>query len=140
MRLNKGKALRMLGDLIFEGEGTLSGMKRLPDGRMTDELKIEVTALGLEFSDIVTIELKHRKDGTVFASVGGEFTTESGENVHRSGIANGMRMPDGSYVLRGVACLSCPPGRFARLNGIAIIWEANVTNGGTYQFKGWEWK
>ncbi len=130
----------MLGDLVFETEGKVIGMKRLPNGKIEQKAALRGTILDEECSVDWIGMAEHRPDGTGFVQFHGIFSTTSGVELEYTGIGNGVRKPDKHMVYRGAVCFSTPPGKFAHLNGIAVVWEVEVDEAGFVQNKGWEWK
>ncbi len=96
--------------------------------------------LGEEYSTSYKVEGEWRPDGTEHLEIRGFYDMKSGARVSFSGIANGTRKADGSMVFKGGACFYAPPGKLARLNEMAVVWEAEVDAGGFVLTKGWEWK
>jgi hypothetical protein len=86
---------------------------------------------GEEYSATYTSEVEFRPDGTGYIEFRGFSTTKSGEVGRYTGMGNGLLRPDGTQVWRGVACFSNPPGKYAGLNGIAVVWEVEVAQDGT---------
>jgi hypothetical protein len=136
----KGRNETMLGDLVFEGQGKIIGMRVLPNGKMENTGIMKGMFYGEEFSSTWTSENEMRPDGTAHSEELGIFTTISGERGRYSGMCNGICNPDGTQSYKGAVCFSNPPGKYTRLNGIAGIYEMEFDNNGNYQMKGWEWK
>ncbi len=130
----------MLGDLVYKGKGKLNGFRRLANGNFEQTLAMKDELLGEEFSSTYTAEGRHRPDGTGFVKINGSMTTQDGMTIGYLGIGNGERGEDGSWVYKGAVCYFCAPGRFAKLNGIAVVWEMEVDAGGNFHGRGWEWK
>ncbi len=130
----------LLGDLLYEAEGKVIEMKRSPNGKFEQTVKMWGKFLKEEFSATYSLEAEYRSDGTGTGELNGSFTTKCGVKIAFTGIGNSVRGSDGSVMVRGASCFSCPPGRFAYLNGISVLWEADVDAGGSIQGRGWEWK
>ncbi len=129
----------MLGDLVYEAEGKVIGMKRLPDGKVEQTVDVKGKFFGEEFTATFKTEGGIRPDGTGYVELNGSYTMD-GALIQYSGIGNGIRKPDGTWAFRGTTCYNCPPGKYARLNGIAVLWEVDVDDAGVQHNKGWEWK
>ncbi len=130
----------MLGDQVHEDQGKVIGMRVLPNGKIEQTVMAQGMLLGEETSATRTIEAEIRPDGTGYGEFRGFFTTKSGAMGQFKGMGNGVVRPDGSSTWRGVVCYSNPPGKFARFNGIALVWESEVDKEGNMHTKGWEWK
>jgi len=130
----------MLGDLVYEGRGKTIGMRVLPNGKLEQTQVMQGMFLGEEISATWTVEGEFRPDGTGHNEFRGFYTSKSGAMGQYVGMGNGITKPDGSMIYRGVVCYSNPPGKFAKLNGIAVIWEVEMDKEGNFHNKGWEWK
>jgi hypothetical protein len=130
----------MLGKLVYEGRGKTVGMRVLPNGKIEQTVVMQGMFLGEESSATWTSENDTRPDGTMYVEAHGFFTTKDGTFGRYNVIGNGVMKPDGSGIARGVVCYLCPPGKYAYLNGIAVVWENEFDKEGNIQNKGWEWK
>jgi len=130
----------MLGDVVYEGKGKTIGMRVLPNGKNEQTQTMQGMVLGEEFSATWTGEGEVRPDGTTHTEFHGFFTTKSGAMGQYSGMGNGIMRPDGSQTNRGVLCHSNASGKYARFNGIAIVYEVESDKDGNFHNKGWEWK
>ena len=130
----------MLGDLIYEARGKILGMRVLPNGKVEQTVMMQGMVLGEEFSATWTNESERRPDGTGYTEFRGFFSTKSGAMGQYLGNGNGINKPDGSSIYRGAVCFSCPPGKYARFNGMAVVYEAETDKEGNMHNKGWEWK
>ncbi len=124
---------------MFEAEGKVIGIKRLSDGRLEHKDAIRGKFLGEEFSVTVKTIGGYRPDGTTYAEAQGSI--EQGEvTIKYSLLGAATKDQDGTTKYRGVLCVSCPPGKLAYLNGIAILFEAELDDGGNIKGRGWEWR
>lgn len=130
----------MLGDMVYEGRGKVIGTRILPNGKIEQTVAMQGTLLGEEFSTIWTNEAEVRPDGTVYIEFRGFTTTKGGATGPYKGSGNGIMRHDGSGSYRGVLCSSNPPGKYAKFNGIALVFEAEADKDGNLHNKGWEWK
>ncbi len=130
----------MMGELVYEAQGKVAGWKQLVSGKVEEKFDMHGTFLGEMFSGTYAIEGNVRPDGTGFIETHGFISTEGGYPVQFTGITNGRTYRDGHTVLRGANCFCCPSGKFAHLNEMAVIWEAEVDDEGNVRSKGWEWK
>lgn len=136
------EASGMLGEMVYDAKGKNVGMRVLPDGKLENSvvLKGTLSIEGEEFTCMYTANARKRPDGTIHVDFSGFFTTPSGGMGELTGMGNGVVHPDGSMTLMGVLCHNNPPGRYARYNGITVVWENETDKDGNVQSKGWEWK
>jgi len=130
----------MLGDLVYECKGKVVGMRVLENGHVEYTAMVGGMFMGEQFSSTATWESQFRPDGSGYGEIRGVFTTQSGARGSYKGNGNGHPLPDGSQVHLGALCYSNPPGKFAELNKIAVVYEGNVDKEGNFQSKGWAWK
>jgi len=130
----------MLGKQLYEGRGKVVGMRVLPNGKLEETVMMQGTILDEQLSATWTSEDDIRPDGTMGIEAHGFFNTSGGGMGRYSVIGNGMLKPDGSGVARGAVCYQCPPGKYAFLNGIAVVWEIEFDKEHNIHNKGWEWK
>jgi hypothetical protein len=138
---NRREVGGMLGEVVFECYGKIIGKRVLRDGKgyeMTAEMK--GTFLGEEFTTTYTCETGLRPDGTGWVEWWGFFNTKGGSGGRYTGNGNGVFKSEGGSVWRGDMCFSNPPGKYARLNGIAVIFENEFDKEGNHHMKAWEWK
>jgi hypothetical protein len=131
---------KMLGELLYEGRGKPVGMRLLQNGKLEQTVVMQGTFLGEELQTTWTGEIETRHDGTQYVEAWGFFITSGGNRGTYKVIGNGIMNPDGSGNSRGVVCYNCPPGKFAYLNGIAVMYEIEFDKEWNMINKGWEWK
>jgi hypothetical protein len=136
----EGEIELMLGSLFYEGRGKVIGTSVLPNGKLEQTVGMQGLVEGEEFSATWTGETEIRPDGTGHVEFHGFYSTKSGAVGRYTGIGNGIHGSDGSASYRGTACYSSPPGKYARLNGIAVVFETEHDRDGNVLNKGWEWK
>jgi len=131
----------MLGEQVYESLGKVTEMKLLPNGKRERTVITQGRFIGgEEFSDTYTSTSETRPDGTIFIEFFGTFTTKSGLPGRYTGMGNGTTRNDGVRLGRGATCYSNPPGKYERLNGMAVVWETEVGKDGLIREKAWEWK
>ena len=130
----------MLGKQVYEGRAKVVGMRVLENGKVEYTYAMQGLFLGEEFSAMWTNENEMRPDGTMSIEAWGFFNAKDGTSGRYKIIGNGVMRPDGTGVGRGVVCYHCPPGKFAYLNGISVVWENEWDKDFNMQSKGWEWK
>ena len=130
----------MLGKLIFEVRGKPTAMRVLKNGNLELSVAMRGTFLGEDFQTTWTGEIESRPDGARHSEAWGIFTIGGEIAGSYKVIGNGIIRPDGSGNSRGAICNQFPPGKFAYLNKIAVVYEMefdkeyNITN------KGWGWQ
>ena len=81
-----------------------------------------------------------RTDGSVFGQGRGVLTTADGDVVHLLGRASDQSGGAGSTThYRGAFHFQTTSEKFARLNGIAAVFEYDVEADGSSKAKIWEW-
>ncbi len=130
----------MLGDLILEVQGRVAESKSSPNGKREVNAAVEGLLLEEKFSGSVKGETMIRPDGTVSSNIDGSFDMKGGETVRFSAITKGTNVSNGKFSYKGAICFSCPPGRFVKLNGIAVAYDVDVDETGFIRGRGWEWK
>ena len=138
----------MMGDLLYEAKGEVSGYRVLD----VEGPKIELTILqngilkgGIEARDIVTYWSVPQSDGSYYAEGKGVFMLKGGSINNETamwtgqGIAHysgGKRRDVGSVFCRS----SSTKGKLAFLNNIVGVFEYEVDENGISRGKIWEWK
>lgn len=134
------REMKMLGDLVYECKGKIVGMRVLENGNAEYTAMVGGIFLGEQFSSTFSWDAQYRPDGSGYGEIRGFFNTQSGVMGKYTGMGNGYTLPDGGQVNRGVLCYSNPPGKFAELNKIAVVYEVNIDKDGNFMSKGWAWK
>ncbi len=135
----------MLGEQLGEERGKVTGTRVLPpDGQ---GLKVEVSfqaagrILGMETTDMGTYWSVVRPDGFLFGEGHGVVTSKDGDVATWTGNGVGKLTGRGSAVSwRGAIYYQSASPKFARLNGVAGVFEYEVDENGNTQAKIWEWK
>lgn len=96
--------------------------------------------LGEMFSSTFSWESRFRPDGTGHGEIRGFYNTQSGVAGKYTGNGNGCILPDGGQLHRGALCYDNPPGKFAELNKIAVVYEVSIDKDGNFTSKGWAWR
>lgn len=130
----------MLGDQAYDTRGKYIGMRVLPDGKIEQTGTAKGKFYGEDVTATFTGETELRPDGTGYMEVRGFFTTASGAMGRFKGVGNVVIKPDGTRVSTGAICYTMPPGKYAKLNGMAVVWEVEVDKEGNFTNNGWEWK
>lgn len=117
-------------------------MKVLPDGRIERTFMARGTRgqEQEEYTTTWTIVTQLGPDGTVHDELNGFFITTGRGIVRYVGMGNSLMNPDGSMMMRGIVSYLNPTGKYARYNGMTVVWEFEVDKEGNMNNKGWEWK
>ena len=137
----------MLGDLICEERGKVTGLRVLPHEGAGPKVEVSFQAagkiLGVDENDLgtyMTIVRQHG-NGVMYGQGEGVFMTQGGEAVTWSGNGVGRFMGQGSGVsFRGVVYYPTASERFSRLNGLTGVFEYETDATGNTALKVWEWK
>ena len=134
----------MLGDLLYEETGNVTGIRVLPPEEGAAVLEVGLRAAGriqgVEHTSIWTYTSTTRADGSIFGQGRGVLTTADGDVVHLVGRASDhSRGPGSPTRYRGAFHFQTNSEKFARLNGIAAVFEYDVEADGSTKGKIWEW-
>ncbi|MGE0228119.1 MAG: hypothetical protein AB7I38_10835 [Dehalococcoidia bacterium] len=137
----------MLGDKIWEGAGSTTGMRVLP-GDDFRYVKLELTIdgagtiLGMDAKNMGTFTTFERVPGQMYAQGQGIMMTADGQSAIWNGHGVGHPTGDGMGVaLRyAVALQADPAGALAALNGCLLVGEFESAADGSWTDAGWEWK
>ncbi|MFI9580555.1 hypothetical protein ACIHCQ_01605 [Streptomyces sp. NPDC052236] len=134
----------MLGELLNEERGETTGMRVLPaeDGHPAMEVSFQAagTLLDTAAKDMGTYESFVRPDGTLFGDGQGILMTQDGETVTWHGQGIGHFTDTGGVNWRGAIYYQTASAKFARLAGIAGVFEFNTDEQGKVEAKVYEWK
>jgi hypothetical protein len=135
----------MLGELISEETGQITGLRVLPDEVHARKVEVSFqqngTLLGLHVSDIGTYISVTRPDGSLFGEGQGITLTEDGEAAAWRGQGVGRLTGQGMAVTyRGAIYYETTSDRLARLNDIALVYEYEADESGKISTKSYEWK
>ena len=134
----------MLGELLYEETGNVTGVKVLPpeEGAVVLEVSLQAAGRiqGIDHTSIWTYTSSTRADGSIFGEGRGVLTTASGDVVHIVGRASDQSSGPGSPTrYRGAFHFHTNSDTFARLNGISAVFEYDVDADGSSNAKIWEW-
>src|SRR5262245_19315663 len=135
----------MLGEVLFEEKGRASGIRVLSTdgGEVTLEVSLQTEGriLGIEQRSMWTYWSKTRSDGSIYGEGKGFMTTKEGDVIRMTGFgtAKGIEA-DGSVNYRGSLHFHTGSTKFSKLNGIAGVFEYNVSADGTTSARVWEWR
>ncbi|WP_405851319.1 hypothetical protein OG361_00895 [Streptomyces sp. NBC_00090] len=134
----------MLGEQIGQEQGETTGIRVLStDGGhpvMEASFQAAGTLLGVEVKDMGTYESVVRADGTLFGEGQGVSMAKDGETVTWHGSGVGRFDETGAIEWRGALFFETVAPTFARLTGIAGLFEFRVEENGKATAKLYEWK
>ena len=130
----------LLGDLIEEFEGQVTGVRVLGGGRVERSERAAGKVLGVKASWLATSISTPMPNGVVMAEGEALVTTEDGDTVmiKKSGI--GWSDGKGKSIRRGIFFHSTQSEKLSRLNKVVGIWEFESEENGNWHVKVWEWK
>jgi hypothetical protein len=136
----------MLGEKLGEGKGRITSRRVLPPtgGSPRMEVCFEATGrlLGVETKEVATYWSEIRGPGLFYGEGQGIVMGPDGEScTWRGGGVGHARGKSGAISFRGSIYYDAPPGsKFARVNGVAGVFEFDVDDSGNTEERLWEWK
>lgn len=135
----------MLGDLISEERGQVTGTRVLP-AKPGEPPAIEVSfeangrTFGTDTREIGTYISTQRPDGTLVGEGHGIITTRDGDVITWRGSGVGRIAETGSTVFRGALIFQTEAQEYVRLNSVVGVFEYEADESGKTEAKTWEWK
>jgi hypothetical protein len=144
-RFRPTRGVDMLGDLISEERGQVTGTRVLPakPGELPAvEVSFEANGrmFGTDAKEIGTYTSTQRPDGTLVGEGHGITTTRDGDVVSWRGSGVGRITETGSTVFRGALIFQTEAHGYVRLNGVLGVFEYEEDESGKTEAKTWEWK
>jgi hypothetical protein len=132
----------MLGEQIYVGQGARTSRRALASQPVSIEVSFEDAGklLGSEGGNIATYVSVPRPDGSIEGTGQGVFASTDGSLVSWKGIGVGHFKEGGAVSYRGSVVFASSSPAFARLNGVAGVFEFDVDKAGKTHTKMWEWK
>ena len=135
----------MLGELIYEEAGTITGTRVLEPGGEESlvevDLRSEGTIQGVKETTLWTYWSATRADGSIYGEGDGIMTTEHGDIIRLIGSGTAAVGAPGSGIsYRGSIYFHTNSDRFSHLNSIMGAHEHEVAPDGSATVKVWEWK
>jgi hypothetical protein len=132
----------MLGEQIYVGQGARTARRALGTQPVSIEVSFEDAGrlLGSEGGNIGTYISVPRPDGSIEGTGQGVFASADGSLVSWKGLGVGHFKEGGAVSYRGSLVFASSSPAFARLNGVAGVFEFEVDKTGKTQTKIWEWK
>ncbi|MFI8293592.1 hypothetical protein ACIGBL_31085 [Streptomyces sp. NPDC085614] len=134
----------MLGELLGEIQGETTGMRVLSTdgGHPVVEASFQATGtlLGAPVKDMGTYESLVRPDGTLFGEGQGVTMTQDGETITWHGSGVGRFNDSGGVDWRGALFYETAAASFARLVGVAALFEFDTEESGKVTGRIYEWR
>lgn len=136
----------MLGELLFESRGRITGQRVVSVENGIPKLEITATGSGtirgnIEVTETWTYWTIQRQDGTSAGEGQGVMMTRDGEVATATGRGEGKRNESGKIRYPGVIFFKTnAKNKLAFLNHMIGVNEYEVDELGGYTFKCWEWK
>jgi len=137
----------MLGEMIGEEKGKITGMRVLPFGGSNDSPRFEVSfqgngkLVGAKMTNVGTYISVLTSTGVFNGTGQGVITTEDGDIVTWTGTGIGKPTGKGSAASwRGMLFYQTVSQRLAGLNKIPAVFEYEVDENGNTTDQSWEWK
>lgn len=135
----------MLGEMLGEESGKVTGMRVLPSEGQMPKVEVSIqasgTLLGMPVTDIGTYMSVAHPDGTLHGEGQGVLMTRDGGMATWKGEGVGRFTGRGAAVeWRGALYFQTATPSLSRLNGVAVIFEYAVDENNNTHAKSWEWK
>jgi hypothetical protein len=135
----------MLGDQIGEERGQVIATRVLPSEpgqppRMEISVQGSGTLCGIPHNVTLTYEAMALPDGTLQGQGQGVATSKQGDMATFIGQGAGRMTDTGATEFRGAIYYQTESPNWARLNGIAVIYEYSMDESGKTEAQSWEWK
>src|SRR5712692_83798 len=134
----------MQGEKLGEETGKVTGQRVLPNPgglpKMETSFHVTGTLLGTAQTTRATYQAGMRPDGHLFGEGQGIVVSKDGDMATWVGQGVGTLKKDGAVSYRGAIYYSTSSAKWARLNGVAAIFEYEVDAQGNTRAEIWEWK
>lgn len=134
----------MLGEMIAEDQGKITGIRVLPAEGQGPRVEVCFQAagklVGLEFTEVGTYETTVAAAGICRGKGQGMLTLKDGEVVTWTGEGVGKQGKGMAASWRGAIYYQATSARLSSLNGMAAIFEHEVDEAGNLKSRIFEWK
>ncbi len=131
----------MLGDLIFEEKGKVTGRRVLDETTMEVSFQSQTKVKGIDGMNMGTYTSTMMPDGSMYGQGQGFVMSNDGQMVSWKGSGIGRFVQAGKVRYTGAIYLSTQSkGSLASLNNTAVVFEHEGDMEGNISSKGWEWK
>ena len=131
----------MLGDLVFEEKGKVTGRRVLDATSMEVSFQTQITVKGVGGMNMGTYTTTMLPDGAMYGQGQGVVMSKDGQMLTWKGNGVGHFTSPGKIRYAGAIYLSTQSkGSLASLNNSAAVFEHEGDMEGNVASKGWEWK
>ena len=134
----------MLGEVIGDTRGQAISTRILPDEGQGPRMEITDQGVGTLYGVGVTATVTYvgtlRPNGTISGDGTGILMTADGESATYRGVGVGTFSRPGATTWRGSLFFETASPKLSRLNGIAVVFEYSVDEGGKSEGHFTEWK
>jgi hypothetical protein len=134
----------MLGEQIGEERGKITARRVLGSDGSGPKVEVSFEAsgkvLGTDVTDLGTYSSVVQPNGALYGEGQGVIMTPQGDFIQWTGAGRGRFTEQGGISFRGSVYYQTSAEKFARLNGVAIIYEHDSDRDGGVATKYWEWK
>ena len=134
----------MLGELIGEEQGKITGRRVLPSDGEGPKVEVSFQAsgklFGVELTDLGTYWSVVQPNGALYGEGQGVMMTMQGDVVQWTGAGRGRFTEQGGVSFRGAVYYRTTSEKLARLNGVAGVYEHEAGPDDRVANKIWEWK
>ena len=134
----------MLGEMIGEFKGTVTGYRVLPPNGDSPIIEVSVQLsgkiLGTNASNMVTYRTYFPSPKVIRGEGDGIIKTEDGDMATYKGSGVAKHTGSGTANFRGAIFCQSTSEKLKQLNSIATVFEYDVDENGNASGKFWEWK
>ena len=130
----------MLGELLWESKGRVTGQRVLEDHKVETSIQTSGKLLGIESREMGTYWSVMKPGGVLYAEGRGILMTKDGDNISWVGQGVGRFKAGGGVQFRGAVYYETASQKFARVNGVAGVFEYETDANDNTTVKVWEWK
>jgi hypothetical protein len=132
----------MLGEILYEGQWKITGMRVLEDKRIEVSFNEGGKILGIDFSGVATVTTGGGSpEGSIYGEGQAVLTNKDGDVVTWRGIGDGKPKGKGLAISwRGAKAYQTSSQKLVRLNSMPLVFEAEADENGVGWHKHWEWK
>jgi len=134
----------MIGEQIWDLTGKVVGKRLVKHhgGEMKIERTIEAKGkvLGEDVTFLATVWSMEKPQGGTFIKGHGIMMTKKGEKVRLWGSGIGASKGGSPGSVRGARYVQTNAPSLSRLNDVALVFEIEIGEDGSYRDKTWEWK
>ena len=132
----------MLGDLIYEGKGKVTGERilELDPPKIESSYTVQSKLKGIEITEMGTYTSTMRPDGTMLGQDKAISMAKDGSVTTSTAQGIGRLTGEEKLSFRGLATMGpAGTGSLAALNSMLIAFEVEI-DGDDIVLRGWEWK